>query len=534
MGISNNVHFFYKKMPMKKKIWICLSLACASIQFAGATENSIFQGLDNQIGLGYSYNSIQAYNPIYSGSNVNTTSSNLNLHLEQLFDSNVWLTVDGSFAFRANQNSPGGVGFSDNTQEFGFPASISAKGGYSFNWTSDNGQGIQVIPYATIGRMLNYNGMSISQNTFTQSYLNLYGGGARVEYAFANNASIYFDQSIGYLQDPNSASQGEYNQSAMSYTSLLGIKYNVTQYFQIGLQGMYNQTNLIDTSIGYNPITYSYQNTAQSSFGGMINFAYLYNNDQLMSNIAGSLNNSLASNSTAANSLLSAFDNSYSLGMGWVNSTNSYKGGSAPNISSSMNYLNFNVGHLFENNVWANINAQLVNNISQTNNPAGRINSSVPTYIGFPGNVTFDVGYGFQAADTGFQVIPYADAGIIMNMNSYNVRSNTSIMNAISQDMYLQYGIGGRAEYAINNFWQIYADQLIAGMDDRSSLGINAWRSTSSLGVKINPVAQLQLGLKGFYDRITPSGDGYNGASNSYVPAQQNSLGMQIDIGLRY
>lgn len=515
-----------------KRSFIYLAVICTGIQSVYATENAIFQGLDNQIGLGYSYNSMNAYNPDYSGSSVNTTSSNLNLHLEQLFDSNVWLAVDGSFAFNANQNSPGGVGFSQNTQEFGFPASISAKGGYSFNWASD-GQGFQVIPYATIGRMLNYNGMSIAQNTFTQSYLNLYGGGARVEYAFAKDASIYFDQSIGYLQDPNSASQGEYNQSAMSYTSLLGIKYNVTQYFQIGLQGMFNQTNLIDTSLGYNSITYSYQNTAQSSFGGMINFAYLYNNDQLMSRMSVGANNSVSA-STASNSLLAAFDNSYSVGMGWVNSTNSYKGGSAPNIGSSMNYLNFNVGHLFENNVWANINAQLVNNISQNNIPAGRINSSVPTYIGFPGNVTFDVGYGFQAADSGFQVIPYADAGIIMNMNSYNVRSNTSIMNAISQDMYLQYGFGGRAEYAINNFWQIYADQLIAGMNDRSSLGINAWRSTSSLGVKINPVSQLQLGLKGFYDRITPSGDAYNTATNSYVPAQQNSLGMQLDIGLRY
>jgi hypothetical protein len=514
---------------MKKK-FIYLAIICTGIQTAHAAENELFQGLDNQIGLGYSYNTLHAYNPNYNGSNVDTTSSNLNLHLEQLFDSNVWLAVDGSFAFKANQNSPGNVGFSDNTQEFGFPASISAKGGYSFNWIKDN-QGIQVVPYLTIGRMLNYNGMSIAQNTFTQSYLNLYGGGARVEYAFAKDASIYFDQSIGYLQDPNSASAGEYNQSSMSYTSLLGIKYNVTPSFQIGLQGMFNQTNLIDTSLGYNPITYSYQNTAQSSFGGMLNFAYLYNNDQLMSNLtAGGSSNS----SALPNSLLAAFDNSYSVGMGWVNSTNNYKGGSAPSIDSSMNYLNFNVAHLFDNNVWANINAQLVNNISQTNIPAGRVNSSVPTYIGFPGNVTFDVGYGFQAFDSGFQIIPYANAGVIMNMNSYNVRNNSSIMNAISQDMYLQYGFGGRAEYAINNFWQIYADQLIAGMDDRSSLGINAWRSTSSLGVKINPVSKLQLGLKGFYDRITPSGDAFNNGTNSYVPAQQNSLGMQLDIGLRY
>ena len=249
---------------MSKKIfYLASALSLLGIQNSFASEeNALFQGLDNQIALGYSYNSLYAYNPDYAGPNVTTTASNLNLHLEQLFNSNVWLAIDGSFTFKANQNAPGGAGFSDNTQEFGFPASLSAKGGYSFNWGGNSTQGFQVIPYLTIGRMLNYNGMSVSQNTFTQSYLNMYGGGARLEYAFARDASIYLDQSIGYLQDPNANTSDVYDQSAMSYTTLLGIKYNVTPYFQVGLQGMYNQTNLIDTSVGYNAITYSYQNTA--------------------------------------------------------------------------------------------------------------------------------------------------------------------------------------------------------------------------------------------------------------------------------
>lgn len=518
--------FYYKRNLNMNKKTLCFIIGTLWFGSAEASsENNIFQGLDNQIALGYSYVTMNATNPNSNTANATTNTNNLNLHLEQLFDNNVWLSIDGSFTFNASQNKAVSGGFSYNTQEFGFPASISANGGYSFNWPSI---GLQVIPYATIGRALNYNGMSIAQNSFTNSYLNEYGGGARIEYAFAKDASIYFDQSIDYLQDPNN---GENNQSMMSYTSLLGVKYNVNRYFQIGAQGMMSQSNLTNSSLGYDPVSLTYRNTAQTTYGGMLNFAYLYNNDQLMSNLtAGGSSNS----SALPNSLLAAFDNSYSVGMGWVNSTNNYKGGSAPSIDSSMNYLNFNVAHLFDNNVWANINAQLVNNISQTNIPAGRVNSSVPTYIGFPGNVTFDVGYGFQAFDSGFQIIPYANAGVIMNMNSYNVRNNSSIMNAISQDMYLQYGFGGRAEYAINNFWQIYADQLIAGMDDRSSLGINAWRSTSSLGVKINPVSKLQLGLKGFYDRITPSGDAFNNGTNSYVPAQQNSLGMQLDIGLRY
>lgn len=512
-------------MKLSKILLITLG-SLSGIQTAFAeTDNTLFQNLDNQIGIGYSYISDHAYNSQNSEANVTTNSNNLNLHLEQLFNNNVWLTVDGSFAFKANQSTNGtGSGFSYNTQEFGFPANISAKAGYSFNSSET---GLQAIPYLTLGRALNYNGMSISQNKFNNSYLNQYGIGGRIEYAFNHKASIYFDQSIAYWQDPNN---GEFNQSGMNFTSLLGIKYNVTDYFQLGVQGMFSQFNLSnENEIGYSPVYYTYQNTSQTSFGGMINFAYLYDHDQLISRISAVTTPTVPEPS----SLLASFDNSYSLGMGWVNSTNNYKGSSATPIDSSMNYINFNVAHLFDNQVWANINAQLVNSISQTNVPAGRINSSVPTYIGFPGNVAFDIGYGFQPLEQ-LQIIPYANTSVIMNMNSYNLRTNSSIMNAISQDMYLQYGLGGRVEYAINNFWQIYADQLVAQMDDQSSLGINAWHSTSSLGVKINPGSVLQIGLKGFYDYINPEGNAFSVNNNSFVPAQQSSLGMQLDIGLRY
>ncbi len=518
-------------LPMKTKL-LGLIITAITANTAHAGENLLFQNLDNQIALGYSYNSIQAYNPNYSGPNVTTTSNNLNLHVEQLFNNNVWFAVDGSFAFKASQNSPGGVGFSDNTQEFGFPASISGKAGYSFNWVGSS-QGIQIIPYATIGRMLNYNGLAVSQNQFVNSYLNQYGGGARIEYAFSPEASIYFDQSISYLQDPNSSTTGENNQSSMSYTSLLGIKYNVTRYFQLGLQGMFNQLNLINTgTIGYNPITYSYQNTNQTSFGGMINFAYLYNNDQLMSSLFSSSSNISGSHSTA-NSTLAAFDNNYSIGYGFANSTNRYNGGSNPNIGSSIDYFNFNVSHLFENNVWASLNAQLMNSITQTNVPSGRVNATVPSYVGFPGNVTIDVGYGFQAANSGFQIIPYGNAGVIMNMNSYNIRSNDSIMSAISNDMYLQYGLGGRAEYIVIPQLQLYADQLFAAMQDRSPLNANAWRSTSALGLIYNPWDRLQLGVKGYYDYISPTGSTSNG-NGSYYALNQSTLGAEFSIGMRY
>lgn len=510
-------------MNIKKISLIILSTVVSHLVIADETNNNLFQALDNQISIGYNYNYIHAYNPNNSDTTVNTSSQNLNIHVEDLFSNNVWFGLDGNFAFKANQNTPSEMGgFSTGAQEFGFPASIIGKVGYSFNSTWGD-SGLQVIPYGSIGRTLNYNGVSIADNTFSKSYLNVFGAGARLEYIFTPNASIYFDQSINYWQDPNDST---FNQSSMNYASLLGIKYNVTHYFQLGLQGMFNQNNLFNS--GYDSNTYTYQNIRQSSFGGMINFGYLYDNDQLMSTIRNSVTTSNNANQ------LANFDNVFSIGYGIANSTNSYNSGNLPNIDSSVSYFNFNISHLFENNIWANINAQLLNSISQTNIQSGIVNATVPTYIGFPGNITTDIGYGFQNSNGDFQVIPYANLGMIMNLNSYNVRSNDGIMSAISQDRYLQYGLGARLEYAINNFWQIYGSQLLAGMNDQSALNINALRSTSTLGVKINPGSTLQFGLSGFYDLITPQGDAYSSITNSPVAAKQSSIGGQFDIGIRY
>lgn len=508
--------------PMKKSL-IFTSILISFTQLVHAdTDNQLFQNLDNSVGVGYSFNSMHAYNLDNSISNTTTNSNNLALHLERLFDNNIWMAVDGSFAFKASQTGEN-TGFSKNTQNFGFPASISGKGGYSFNWQNI---GLQVIPYAQLGRELNYNGMAVFNDTFEKSYLNQFAFGGRIEYAFNPAASIYFDQSIGYLQDPN---QGELNQSSNNFTSLFGIKYNATNYFQIAAQGMISQINLTNPNvISYDPNLYQYANTSQTTYGGMLLFSYLYNNDQLMNSTVNSL--------TPAKShqyLTTNFDNSYSIGLGLVNSSSYYSAGNNPPINSTLSYLNFNVTHEFDSAFWSQLNAQLVNSISQDNIPAGRVNSVTPTYIGFPGSVISNNGYAFHSGDH-LTVIPYGNAGIVMNIASYNLRENTGINSAISRDMFIQLGGGARVEYAIDNFWQIYADQLFAGMKDRSPLNVNTWRSTSSIGAVINPYSLLQVGVKGIYDTINPIGNTYNSQSNLYVPANQNSLGMQFDIGLRY
>ena len=512
LGIKK--HMFLRRI----KTYLFLFLFNSSI----ATADNIFQGLDNQISLGYGYTSASAYNPSFNGTKTTTNSSSVNLHLEQLFDNSLWFGGDGSFIFKAKQNGPAGAGFSQSIQELNFPASLSAKLGYSFNWSNDD-DGFQVIPYLTLGRSLNYNGATILQNGFVDSYYNMFGGGVRLEYAFVSNASLFFDQTIGYLNDP---STNQLNLSTMSYSSSLGIKYNVSSHLQLGAQGIFNQLNLINGStIGYDSITFNSLNTAQTSYGGLFSLAYLF--DQPSTSGGGRIS---ASN---RNTMLASFDNNYSLGLGVTRSTNSYASGNNPTINSNSTYFNLGVTHLFENNIWASINGQLTNSLSQTNLGSGFTNSHVPTYIGFPGNAQANVGYAFPLANADVQFIPYLNGGIIMNINSYNIRTNSSLVSAISQDMYLQYGLGGRAEYAINQYIQIYVDQLMSRLNDQSTLGINGWGSNSQLGAKFNVWDKLQLGVSGFYNVFSPSGNTSSSSGVNYAVAQQ-TIGTQFDIGITY
>ena len=491
----------------------CLVTVLISLNSLALAEN-LFQGLDNQIGVGYGYTSTTTYNPSFSGTQNTTTSSSANFHLEQLFDNNIWLASNASFVVKAQQTGPSGIGI----QELNFPTSLNLKGGYSFKWSTAN-HGLEVIPYLTLGRSLNYNGLTIPQNGFVASYYNLYGGGVRLEYAFVKNASVFFDQTLGYLNDP---STNEYNLSAVSYNSILGIRYNVSDHLQLGAQASFNQTNLANAgSIGYSPQTFNYLNTAQSSYGGLISLAYLFDH-------GGS-----GSGGGSRNELLAAFDNNYSFGIGIANSQNSYLSGTKPVIATNLTTFNLAATHLFENNVWANLNGQLINSLSQTNTGSGFVNSHVPTYNGFPGNAQANVGYAFALNAAAVQFIPYLNGGILMNINSYTLRSNSSLIEAISHDMYLQYGLGARAEYAINNYIQIYLDQMLAELNDQSTLGINGWSSNSQLGARFNVWDKLQLGISGFYTQFTPSGNTTSSTGVNYAAAQQ-TLGTQFSIGIAY
>ena len=505
-------------MSRSIKVALCgvFTLIAGLIFADDAPSNSQFQAFDDQISIGYKYSSSTISNPGNTAIQQSLNSNALDLNVEKLFDNKVWFDVDGSFAFSA---SSGGANlpFLNNTQSIGFPASITGKVGYGFDFPA---QGLQLIPYATVGKVLNYNGVTVPNSGFNSSFYYLYGVGGRIEYVPTDNFMLYFDQSAGYLNDQ---SGGPVNMNAWTLNSALGLKYNLYPALQIGLEGFYNQTNLTNGAAGYDNVSYTSRNVNQSTYGGMFSLGYVYD-------APSTKTSSWAED--YANGDFSYFDNIYSLGYGYAQSINS-GGSGASNVASTLNYLDVNVSHLFVSGIWMDLDAQLANSIAQSNAHTGAASNYAPTYLAYPGSALLSLGYALPAVRDTLQFIPYLNGGLVMNVNSYTITQQTSLTYQLSHDIYIQYGGGVKAEYIINNQWQVYFNQLFAGLSDQSGLGLGVWRSTSTLGGEYNVYGPLQLGLNLYYDRLSPTGSP-SGALSSPVLLNQSTVGGIFSVGLRY
>lgn len=482
-----------------------------------STDNSQFQAFDNQISIGYGYSKSTMSNPNNSYIQQTFSDQELNLNVERLENNHIWFDVNGAFVFSNNHQSGVNLPFSNNVQNLGFPASLTGKIGYAIPVAAVSG--LQLTPYLTSGMILNYNGVTVPNAGFNNSYYYLYGFGGRAEYVINNSFMVYFDQTIGYLSDQNN---NAVNLSAWDYNSTLGLKYNVTPIFQIGIQGFYNQTNVNNADAGYDSLSYTSRNIYQSTFGGLLSLGYVYDGHGAPSS-AGTSNNSFAN-----------FDNAYSLGYGYAQANNYSSGSSTKSgIASNINYLDLNIQHLFLNGIWLNIDGQLMNNISQSNVTSGKYNDYAPTYLTYPGNVTTSLGYAFPLINDILQVIPYLNMGLDMNINSSTITQNQNVSSALSHDMYYQYGGGAKVEYLINKQVQLYFNQLFAVLDDQSGLGLGVWRSTSTLGAEYNVYGPLQLGLGVYYDQLSPTSSATSNPSNqNYL--NQSTFGGLFSIGLRY
>ncbi len=501
---------------MNKKLFVFL-ISIISTTFA--FENDKFRRFDNKVSIGYSYSSSTLYNKANMNLQQTINNNSFNLNIEKLFNNGIWFDINGLFVFSSTISNINN--FANNIQSLGLPAALTLKTGYSFPLLN---QQLQLTPYLAIGKQLNYNGVSIIAAGFNNSFYYLFGGGGRIEYMINNGILLYFDQLIGYLND---RSKGNIDLSALNLTSVIGAKFNLTDSFQLGLEGFYNQINILDSNTGYNPISYTYRNINQSTFGGLLSIAYAYDAKNLHPNI-------LDGNFVGEKFL--DFDNMYLLGLGFTTSSSYNSNNPTQNkIGTTTNYVDLNVTHLWDYGLWLFIDAQLINSITQANISPSKLNNYAPTFLTFPGNATVSLGYAFPLVNNYLQIIPYVNSGLIMNINTYTISQNSTLLYQLSRDMYIQYGGGVQLEYLVNDKIQIYFSQLLANMFDSSQLGLGTWRSTSTIGAKLNLYDSLILGFNTYYDQIMPSsGSSTNAINNIYYNLNQNTFGGMLSVGLKY
>ena len=241
------------------------------------------------------------------------------------------------------------------------------------------------------------------------------------------------------------------------------------------------------------------------------------------------------------NSSFQAFDNQISLGYGWQQSIfSSYKTPtmSTGNIYSTVNLINLEGEHLFNNGTWVNVVAGMSFGAGPVGHarPSSLVNYANPSDYG----INAKVGYAFPLLHQHVQLIPYAMLGL-NNVYSSVITPVTRLANPqIASAFEYTFGAGARIEYRINNVVLLNADQLIAYNWDASGIqnGVQSQNNvayTSTIGAKFNVVENLQLGIKGFWTGFMPqSGAGMSQGPGYYMYQLQSSVGGLISVGLTY
>jgi hypothetical protein len=241
------------------------------------------------------------------------------------------------------------------------------------------------------------------------------------------------------------------------------------------------------------------------------------------------------------NSLFQAFDNQVSMGYGQQQSTfGSYSTPTAStgNIYGTVNLINFNGEHLFNNGIWVNVNAD-------TSFGAGPAGYATPTSLVNYANtsdygINTKVGYAFIVLEDHLQLIPYAMFGL-NNVFSSVITPVTRLANPQVANAYQYTFAGGaRLEYRINDVAFLYADQIFVYNWDASGiqngvLSQNNVAYTSTIGSKFNVAENIQLGIKGFWTGYIPqSGAGMSQGPGYFMYQPQSSVGGLVSVGLTY
>ena len=245
---------------------------------------------------------------------------------------------------------------------------------------------------------------------------------------------------------------------------------------------------------------------------------------------------STASFAVANNSEFQEFLNEANIGWGMNQTVSSYgTGKGAPgNLIGTGNQLNLEAERLFNSGVWVDA----VANMQFAAGPTA-IPYNAPSY-GLNGKV----GYAFPVANQHLLLTPYAQVG--MNNNA-STMINEVLLNSTpgvtANNFVWTAGVGGRIEYRINRWIDIYGDQNAVYNWDQTGtiLGVmpqNFGSFTSTLGARFNLAPNFQLGVKGYYTNYQNyAGNVVNfPAPIGGVPFAQNNstIGGLISLGLTY
>lgn len=242
--------------------------------------NHAFQEFDDQfyIGFGTSYGNLT--NNYGQNSNYGTTQ--IGIGIERLFDVGLWLAFDGTLMTGyGNFNSTNPNAISVPAGQNPSIANLNIKVGYAFPVVKDS---VLLTPYLLAGRNTNLTSNSLNNNmttnnnvnnvtaNVTQDYFLTAGLGGRIEYRLNRMFDIYFDQNAVYNSDRSEPTSTYTSATNYQFTSTVGIKFNVWEELQLGLNGFYSYNQLS----GAVSQAQQFQLYPQNQVGGMASIGLTY------------------------------------------------------------------------------------------------------------------------------------------------------------------------------------------------------------------------------------------------------------------
>jgi hypothetical protein len=243
------------------------------------------------------------------------------------------------------------------------------------------------------------------------------------------------------------------------------------------------------------------------------------------------------------------FDNQISIGANMNQMT--LANGSGNHVLQQSQNMNFDAERLFNNGVWANIDAYIMTSTNSLGNQAtgtGMGYGMPASQDPFVGGVNAKVGYAYPPLNFDNQSLlftPYILLGRNTNLAMSAILANGQAN--VSNDFFYTAGLGLRAQYIVNQYINLYADQSWGYNWDRSGPlnGIQPQNSqlfTTTLGAKFNVYQQLQLGVALFYnnyqyDATAPATTTLTGGTASITPSvyqPQYSYGGALSIGMTF